>query len=65
MVCPIVIFVNPCASTINDIPFALKPLIYEIHNIYITTKKNISYKIVNNYIYNLHPNKMYFIVKNV
>ncbi len=47
----------------KDIPFYLRPLIYDIHNIYLKTKQGISWKQVKGYIYDCDPKKIYFAFK--
>ena len=47
---------------LNDIPFQLKPLVFQVHNLYINTRKNINKKIVNNYLLSLDINKLLFIL---
>jgi len=47
------------------VPFHLKPLLYEIHKIYLTTKQGISWETVKNYIYELEPTRLYLIINNL
>ena len=47
----------------KDIPFQLKPLIYELHGIYLQTKQKINSKKVEDYIINLEPNRLTFVLK--
>ena len=49
----------------KDIPFALKPLIYEIHGIYLKHKQGISWQTVKNYIYELEPKRLQFVINNL
>ncbi|MBH10022.1 MAG: hypothetical protein CMG74_06670 [Candidatus Marinimicrobia bacterium] len=48
---------------LNDIPFQLKPLIFELHGIYLKTKIKINKKIIENYIMSLDIYKIIFILK--
>ena len=47
---------------LKDVPFQLKPLIYDIHNIYLTYKKKITKKMVDKFIISLDLNKILFII---
>ena len=47
---------------IKDIPFQLKPLMFEIHNIYKTYNKKINKKIIEKYIITLDLNRILFII---
>ena len=49
----------------SDIPFALKPLIYEIHGHYLKDKQSISWKHVKNYIYELEPKRLQFVINKL
>ena len=49
----------------KDIPFALKPLIYELHGIYLKYKQAISWQIVKNYIYELEPKRLQFVFNHL
>jgi len=48
---------------LNDVPFQLKPLIFNIHKIYLDTRKKINKKIIENYINSLDLYKILFILK--
>ena len=48
----------------SDVPFALKPVMHQLHNHYLTTKQGISVNYVKQYIYELDPIKIYFILKH-
>ena len=48
---------------VNDIPFQLKPLTFELHGIYLKTKIKINKKIIENYIMSLDIYKIIFILK--
>lgn len=47
----------------KDIPFQLKPLIYELHGIYLQSKQKINLPKVNDYINSLEPDRLTFILK--
>ena len=49
----------------KDIPFALKPLIYELHGLYLKDKQAISWQIVKNYIYELEPKRLQFVFNHL
>ena len=49
----------------KDIPFALKPLLYEIHGIYLKDKQGISWQTVKNYIYELEPKRLQFVINKL
>ena len=47
---------------LKDVPFQLKPLIFDIHKIYLTYKKKITKKMVDKFILSLDLNKILFIM---
>ena len=47
---------------IKEVPFQLKPLIFDIHKIYLNNKKKINKIIINNYILSLDIHKIMFIL---
>ena len=49
----------------KDIPFGLKPLTYELHGIYLQTKKGISIRHVKDYIYELDPKRLCFVLNKL
>jgi len=49
----------------KDIPFALRPLIYEIHGQYLRDKQGISWSHVKQYIYDLEPKRLQFVINNL
>jgi len=44
----------------KEIPYAIKPFIYELHKKYMDTKIPISWPIVKNYMYELEPKRIQF-----
>ena len=48
-------------TTIKDIPFQLRPIVYEIHDIYRKTKQKINNKSINDYIHRMDYNKLCFV----
>lgn len=46
----------------KDVPYQLKPLIYDLHTIYKTEKKKITNEVVNDYLYNLPEKKICFVL---
>ena len=49
----------------KDIPFALNPLMYDLHGIYLKEKQGISWSRVKNYIYELEPKRLCFALNNL
>ena len=47
----------------SDISFQLKPLIYELHGIYLQNRQKINIKKVDEYIKNLEPDRLTFVLK--
>ena len=47
----------------KDIPFQLRPLVYELHGIYLKNKQKINLLKVNDYINSLEPDRLTFILK--
>jgi hypothetical protein len=47
----------------KDIPFQLKPLIYELHGKYLQTRQKINNNRVNEYIMSLEPDRLTFVMK--
>ena len=50
--------------SINDIPFQLRPICYNIHTIYKTQKKPITFDIIYNYINSLDSAQIVFTLKH-
>ena len=48
------------SDEIKEIPYYLKPLIYDIHGIYLRTKQPTTWFDIKDYIYNLEPKKLMF-----
>jgi hypothetical protein len=48
------------SDEIKDIPYYLRPLIYDIHGIYLRTKQPTTWFDIKDYIYNLEPKKLMF-----
>ena len=46
----------------KDVPYQLKPLIYDLHTIYKQQKIKITNEVVNDYIYNLPEKKLCFVL---
>lgn len=49
----------------TDIPFALNPLIYDIHGLYLQHKQGISWDNVKQYIHELEPKRLCFAINNM
>lgn len=49
----------------QDVPFCLKPFIYELHGQYLQTKQGISWKDVKQYIHTLEPKRLCFALNNL
>lgn len=49
----------------EDIPFHLKPLIHEIHGHYLKYKQGISWEYIKNYIYELEPKRLCYVMNNL
>lgn len=49
----------------KDIPFVLKPLVYELHGLYLKHKQGISYQTVKQYIYELEPKRLQFVINGL
>ena len=47
----------------KNIPFQLRPLVYELHGIYLKDKQKINLLKVNDYINSLEPDRLTFILK--
>jgi len=47
---------------LKDVPFQLKPLIFDIHKIYLSYKRKITKKIVDKYMISLDLNKILFVI---
>ena len=48
----------------KDVPYQLKPIIYELHNIYRSTGQKINYKLINHYIQNMNVKRLTFILNH-
>jgi len=49
----------------QSIPFTLRPLLYEIHGHYLKDKQGISWTHIKQYIYNLDPKRLQFVINNL
>ena len=49
----------------KDIPFALNPLIYDVHGIYLKEKQGISWERIKQYIHEIEPKKLCFALNNL
>ena len=47
------------------IPFALRPLIYEIHGHYLEDKQGISWSHIKQYVYDIEPKRLQFVINNL
>lgn len=47
----------------TDVPYQLKPLCYELHGLYLADKKPIHFKIVQDFVNKLVPQRLYFVIK--
>ena len=50
---------------LKDIPFSLKPLVYELHGMYLETKKAIGFTDVMGYINNLPSARLVFVISKI
>ena len=48
----------------KDVPFQLKPIIYELHDIYRSTGQKINYKLINDYLKNMNVKRLTFILNH-
>ena len=46
----------------KDVPFQLKPIIHELHEIYKSTGQKINYKLINDYLQNMNIKRLTFIL---
>tara|TARA_A100001015_G_scaffold238774_1_gene271848 strand:- start:1185 stop:2237 length:1053 start_codon:yes stop_codon:yes gene_type:complete len=46
----------------KDVPYQLKPLIYELHDIYRSAGQKINYKLINDYLQNMNVKRLTFIL---
>ena len=46
----------------KDVPFQLKPIIYELHDIYKSSGKKINYKLINDYLQNMDVKRLTFVL---
>ena len=46
----------------KDVPYQLKPLIYELHDIYKSTGQKINYKLINDYLQNMNVKRITFVL---
>ena len=46
----------------KDVPYQLKPIIYELHEIYKATGQKINYKLINDYLQNMSVKRITFIL---
>ena len=49
----------------HDVPFVFKPLLYEIHGQYLKDKQGISWSDVKQYIYDLEPKRLQFVMNGL
>ena len=56
-------FKQKTTSLKNDVPYQLKPLCYELHGLYLSTKKAIHFKTCQDFINKMVPQRMYFVLK--
>jgi len=49
----------------EEVPFHFKPLIYEVHGYYLKNKQGISWEYIKNYIYEIEPKRLYFVMNNL
>jgi len=49
----------------KDIPFVLKPILYEIHGHYLNTKQGISWEYVKQYMYDMAPKRIQFVMNHL
>ena len=47
----------------KEIPFQLKPLVYELHGNYLQNKQKINNRKVEEYIMSMEPDRLTFVVK--
>jgi len=50
---------------LSDVPFALKPFVYELHGIYLKNQKGISWEDVKEFVYQLEPKRICFAINNM
>ena len=46
----------------KDVPYQLKPLIFELHNIYKSAGQKINMKLINDYLHNTNIKRLTFIL---
>ena len=46
----------------KDVPYQLKPIVYELHDIYKSTGQKINYKLINDYLQNMNVKRLTFIL---
>jgi len=49
----------------KDIPFAFRPLLYEIHGHYLKDKQGISWQYVKQYIHDMEPKRLQFVMNKL
>ena len=49
----------------TDIPFAIRPFLYEIHKIYLQQKQGIAFSRVKQYVYDLEPKRIQFCLNHL
>ena len=49
----------------QDIPFTIRPLLYDIHGQYLKDKQGISWSRVKQYIYDLEPKRLQFVINKL
>ena len=48
----------------KDVPYQLKPIIHELHDIYRSTGQKINYKLINDYLKNMNVKRLTFILNH-
>lgn len=56
-------FKQKITSLKENVPYQLKPLCYELHGIYLETRKPVHFKMVQDYVNKFPPQRMYFVLK--
>ena len=62
--CYVSVFIQKSINK-EDIPYHLKPLLYEIHGEYLNQRQGISWEYIKNYIYELEPKRLCFVMNNL
>ena len=56
-------FKQKTTSLKDDVPYQLKPLCYELHGKYLEDKKPVHFKMVQEFVNKMVPQRMYFVLK--